>query len=623
MNKLIWLSAVFCLLMQNKVLSQPVSSASSLANRPISPAFTPAIEQWQKLNFGLFVHWGVYAIPAGVWQEKKIAKLAEQIQRHADISYDDYSQLAATFNPIHFDAEGIALLAKSAGMKYIIFTAKHHDGFAMFDSQFSDFNIVDHTPFKRDIVKELAVAAKKHGLKLGLYYSTPDWHFNGPTPERNPIDGKISVFSKVSKANEDFQVKQLTELMTNYGEIVEVFFDMGEPTPAQSKRFRDTVKSHQQNTIINGRIMNGYGDMLTFPDNHIPTATVTSVPWESPGTFYHSWGYKSWLKGAPVNEQISTQVKRLSAIIASGGNYLLNIGPNALGEVVVYEQQILKGIGAWLKDYQEAFFDVQASPIEKWPWGYITYNKKSLYLHIHQWPEHNLLPIDNIHNTLINIHSLENKSSDLAIKIVDKKAFIDLSNTHKNKYLTIIAAQYNGELKISPLAISANEQGTITLLASDSISHGTLGFKSYRSYLKNQEISWYVDIKQTGCYAVVLNFKLPFASKDFILSSQEQKLSFTLQGYQQKQAKKSALMDGNEQIHPQKPPENKAQKWQQQSLGTLSFNQLGIQQVRLKQGKAFSEQSSMQAFKAQDKKYRKLSLQIDSMTLTPASCNQY
>jgi len=131
------------------------------------------------------------------------------------------------FNPINFDADAIVKLAKQAGMRYIVLTTKHHDGFSMFETKHSDFDIIDYTPYKKDLLKELSDACKKHGLKLGLYYSTPDWHFNGPNPERNPVDGKISVFSKVSKENEDFQVAQLEELMTNYGDIVEVFFDMG------------------------------------------------------------------------------------------------------------------------------------------------------------------------------------------------------------------------------------------------------------------------------------------------------------------------------------------------------------------------------------------------------------
>jgi alpha-L-fucosidase len=317
---------------------------------PVAAVDTPeeAVEAWQAMRFGLFIHWGVYSIPAGIWEGRKIEKLGEQIQRHADISMDDYEGIARQFNPIEFDADKIVQLAKRAGMRYVVLTAKHHDGFAMFDSRHTDFDVVDFTPYKKDILKELADACARHDLKLGIYYSTPDWHFNGPNPERNPRDGKISVFAPVSKANEDYQVAQLEELLTNYGEVVELFFDMGEPTPEQSKRFRDTVKRLQPNTLINGRVMNEQGDFLTMPDNHVPDTPITELPWETPGTFYHTWGYKSWVKGAPLNEQVRRQVRKLSSISSMGGNFLLNIGPKSDGNVVAYERQVLEGVGEWV-----------------------------------------------------------------------------------------------------------------------------------------------------------------------------------------------------------------------------------------------------------------------------------
>ena len=211
-------------------------------------------------------------------------KLGEQIMRHANISIPEYEKIAKAFNPTKFDAEAIVLMAKNAGMRYVILTSKHHDGFAMFDSKVTNYDVVDFTPYKKDILKELADACKKHGLKLGLYYSTPDWHFNGPEPERNPIDGKYSVFGKVSKANEDYQVAQLKELLTNYGDIFELFFDMGEPTAAQSARFAKTVNDLQPNCLINGRVMNNQGDFITMPDNHLPDLPIADYPWETPGT---------------------------------------------------------------------------------------------------------------------------------------------------------------------------------------------------------------------------------------------------------------------------------------------------------------------------------------------------
>ena len=148
-----------------------------------------------------------------------------------------------------------------------------------------------------------------------MYYSTPDWHFNGSEQERNPIDGKISVFGKVSKANEDYQVAQLKELLTNYGEIVELFFDMGEPTKAQSERFAKTVKTLQPNCQVNGRVMNNQGDFITMPDNHLPESPIYDYAWETPGTFYHTWGYKSWVKGDPLDIQIKNKLENYQRLL--------------------------------------------------------------------------------------------------------------------------------------------------------------------------------------------------------------------------------------------------------------------------------------------------------------------
>ena len=185
--------------------------------------------------------------------------------------------IAKQFNPVNFDPDAIVKMAKNAGMKYIILTAKHHDGFAMFETATTNYDIVDFTPYKKDILKQLADACKRHNLKLGVYYSTPDWHFNGDDQEINPVDNKISVFGKVSKANEDYQVAQLKELLSNYGDLVEVFFDMGEPTNAQSKRFKETVLELQPNCLINGRVMNDQGDFITMPDNHLPDVPLDTV----------------------------------------------------------------------------------------------------------------------------------------------------------------------------------------------------------------------------------------------------------------------------------------------------------------------------------------------------------
>ena len=559
---------------------------------PVAAVDTPeeAVEAWQAMRFGLFIHWGVYSIPAGIWEGRKIEKLGEQIQRHADISMDDYEGIARQFNPIEFDADKIVQLAKRAGMRYVVLTAKHHDGFAMFDSRHTDFDVVDFTPYKKDILKELADACARHDLKLGIYYSTPDWHFNGPNPERNPRDGKISVFAPVSKANEDYQVAQLEELLTNYGEVVELFFDMGEPTPEQSKRFRDTVKRLQPNTLINGRVMNEQGDFLTMPDNHVPDTPITELPWETPGTFYHTWGYKSWVKGAPLNEQVRRQVRKLSSISSMGGNFLLNIGPKSDGNVVVYERQVLDGVGEWVDVHEEAIFGTGLNPFNRLDWGFASTGKQVLYLHVHRWPEDGKLRVPGLTNDVTAAYFLHERGLSLQVSTVGEDKLIDLAVAEEDPRLSIVAIEYSGDLSIIPARSRPAGDGIITLPGSKAVRHGKVGRESYRSLLKDFYRSWTLDIPAPARYMVEISYRLPYEEKDFIVAGSADEQAVSLQG---------------------------SDDWTTATFGPLAFDAPGIQDVFMRQGRPFELKARSADFHAQDPKYRAMKLDIRAIRLLP------
>ncbi len=587
------------------------------ARTVIQAQTTAAIAKWQAMRFGLFIHFGAYADLGGVWEGKEIEKLGEQIQRHADISQEDYQEVVKQFNPSRFDADAIVKLAKQAGMRYIVLTTKHHDGFSMFETKHSDFDIVDYTPYKKDLLKELSEATKRHGLKLGIYYSTPDWHFNGPHPERNPADGKISVFSKVSKANEDFQVAQLEELMTNYGDIVEVFFDMGEPTLAQSKRFRDVVKKHQPNALINGRLMNNQGDFLTMPDNHVPDSPITDFPWETPGTFYHTWGYKSWVKGLPLEEQVAVQVRKLSDIASMGGNFLLNIGPKGDGSILPYEKDVLLGVGRWVEKNKAAIFETGLNPFLKLPWGQVSTKEGVLYLHIHQWPENNQLVLPGLINQIEQVSLLTERDSQLLVKQESGNIMIDLSGINQDPYLTILKLNYIGALKIVPRHSKADENDIITLVGEDATKQGKFGKESYRSMLKDFSRSWYVDVPETGSYQVNVSYKMRYKDKDFIISNKVNELAFSLKGKGQK-VDKLPSFDGNEQNITVKMVSKNTVDFVQSNVGVLNFLEVGIQKITLKQGQIFELKASTKDFKAQDQRYRAMNIDIEEITLVPS-----
>lgn len=317
-----------------------------------------ALEEFRADHFGLFIHFGVYSKLGGIWKGEKIPYYAEQIMNHARITIPEYEAVARNFNPTNFNADEIVLLAKNAGMKYIVFTTKHHDGFCMFDTQTTDYDIVDFTPYGKDIVKELADACHRHGMKLGFYYSLPDWHFPYGIPRLEPdsttnctehVNQVYSPLEIITPKLEDYIVAQLTELLTNYGEIYTMWFDMGLVTPEQSRRFRETVKSIQAQCLINGRIMNNMGDYMTLPDNG-NISSYGDIYWDNPASLYNSWGYKSWIERPELGQQIETQTQRLLRTVVNGGNFLLNIGPDSTGDVIDYEKDVLKGIGDFIRE---------------------------------------------------------------------------------------------------------------------------------------------------------------------------------------------------------------------------------------------------------------------------------
>ena len=316
------------------------------------------LEEFRNDHFGLFIHFGVYSKLGGVWKGEQIPYYGEQIMNHARITVPEYEAVAKEFNPTDFDADEIVLLAKNAGMKYIVFTTKHHDGFCMFDTQTTDYDIVDFTPYGKDIVKELADACHRHGMKLGFYYSLPDWHFPHGIPRLEPdsttncteyVNQVYSPLEIITPELEDYIVAQITELLTNYGEIYTMWFDMGLVTSEQSRRFRETVKHLQPQCLINGRIMNNMGDYMTLPDNG-DVSSYGDIYWDNPASLYNTWGYKSWIKRPELSQQIETQTQRLQKTVKNGGVFLLNIGPDGTGKVIDYEKEVIKGIGDYYLD---------------------------------------------------------------------------------------------------------------------------------------------------------------------------------------------------------------------------------------------------------------------------------
>ena len=335
-------------------------------------------QQWFKdAKFGLFIHWGLYALLAGEYNGRKTDRIAEWIMNDLDIPVEEYEKLASQFNPVDFDAEMIVRKAKEWGMKYIVFTSKHHEGFAMWDSKCSDYNVVKATPYGRDIVRQFREACDKYDMKLGFYYSqAQDWH--------DP-DGYIHRKDNSKKNYRAYLERkcfpQLRELLTEYGDVALIWFDtpMG-TTKEESQEMVDLVKSLQPNCIVSGRIGNELGEYMTTGDNFIPRLPYEG-DWEVPATLNDTWGFnKDDHKWKDPEEIIRLLVK----INSRGGNYLLNIGPEASGHVPDESIRILDEVGKYVNENEEAIFGTKRVGIYAYEldWGMLTRKDHKLYVHV-------------------------------------------------------------------------------------------------------------------------------------------------------------------------------------------------------------------------------------------------
>jgi alpha-L-fucosidase len=348
---------------------------------------TERLKWFHEAKFGLFINWGLYSIPAGEWKGKPIAGIGEWIMHEARIPVKEYEQLARQFNPTKFNAEEWVQLAEDAGMKYLVFDCKHHDGFALFHSQVSPYNCCDATPWKRDPFKELRQACDRHRIKLCFYYSqATDWH--EPNGANNAWDFPENSRKDFDQYLHDKSLPQIKELLTNYGPIGLIWFDVPTlMTPERSRRMAEFVHTIQPAVLINSRLgPGGYHDYDSRGDNEIPP-TITPGEWETAATINDTWGYKKsdhhWKPAADI-------CFKLVDIVSKGGNYLLNVGPDGDGFIPQPSQNILRKVGAWLKVNGEAIYGAGRTPFGEELKGHAwrcTTKPGKLYVHFFERPK--------------------------------------------------------------------------------------------------------------------------------------------------------------------------------------------------------------------------------------------
>lgn len=359
-------------------------------------------QQWFKeAKYGLFIHWGLYSILAGEWKGRETESIGEWIMCNFDIPVEEYEKLAAEFNPVNWNADELVRRAKEDwGMKYIVITTKHHDGFALYDSACSDYNVVKATPFKRDIIKELQLACEKYDVKLGFYYSqAQDWH--------DP-DGYMARHDNSQKNFRDYLERkckpQLAELLTNYGDVCLIWFDTPMTmTEEESQELFDFVKSYQPNCLVSGRIGNNLGEYMSTGDNFIPLMPYDG-DWEVPATLNDTWGFKKNDHNWKPAEKITDLLLKINS---RGGNYLLNIGPDALGNVPQPSIDILNQVGTFVKNNADAIYGTKAVPCPIYDLDWVTITGKPHKLFLNVTKPVRRCHISNINNTVKRAYMLE------------------------------------------------------------------------------------------------------------------------------------------------------------------------------------------------------------------------
>jgi len=491
------------------------------------------IAWWKDAKFGMFIHWGIYSLPGGEWKGKKVSGYAEHLMRKEKITRAEYLALAHDFNPTKFNAEEWVKYAKNAGMNYLIITAKHHDGFAMYDSKVSDFNVVQRTKWKHDPMADLAAACKKYGIKFGFYYSHAfdwehpdapgnDWEYKNPGGDQNLFGGRDwynvhpELLPKAVKYVDEKAIPQIKELLNKYHPDI-LWFDTPQKLPlSENIRILKAIRETDPNVVVNGRLARSsslmMGDYLNTGDR--PAEFRSTIgDWEAIPTTNESYGYSKY---DDSHKPIKFFVQLLAKAASRGGNLLMNIGPMGDGSFDMKDINILKGLAAWIGKNKESIYQTTATPLPLQSFGVTTMNKDKLYLHVFDWPSNGLLSLGGIKTNISKAYFLTDPAKkNLRIEFLNASDIsIQVGNSMPDTLNTVIVLETKGQLEADSVRLIASNMAT-RLLAFDGEIHGK-GFgygdgKSAGYYVdgwksKEQSISWLFHTTEPQSFKVVIKY---------------------------------------------------------------------------------------------------------------------
>lgn len=512
-----------------------------MQNTPTKESLRSTPEQLEKrmawfdnARFGMFIHWGVYSTLGSTWNGKKYKGYAEHIQRMAKIPISVYREkVAGAFNPTRYNPKEWVRLAKEAGMKYIVITSKHHDGFAMFDSKVSDYNVVKATPYKKDPLMQLKKECEKAGLKFGVYYSHAfdwgeenapgnDWDYKNPGGDRLingskwwENDSQLHFMEKAHKYVSEKSIPQLLELINRFHPAL-IWFDTPHKLPeSETVRIMAAVRKADPNIIINGRCVIGEGDYGNTSDRPFEFHPMKLKRWEGLPTTNESYAYN---ENDSSYKPVSYFVRLIAKASARNGNILMNIGPKGDGEISEPDVKILQGIAKWWKVNGEASIrGTHASPLEVQSWGESTQKGNVVYLHVFDWPTDGKLMVGGVNGVARKAYLLANKNRFLPVKNINGDLEIDVPRMCPDTIDAVIAMECKDcseivKRRLLSDAVSVNQLRAFDAQKTDSLDYGRESRGNYNiiNWSRPEDhISWNVSNLKQSTWHLTINYAAP------------------------------------------------------------------------------------------------------------------